>query len=132
MGSNQAESFDRILALESQATKDKVGSYELAEASSSEKMLKLENELREIKEFSEVEHIRHEEQIISLLKMAGLYELDLDPRDQSSSYWVQLNQDAVNEERLKILALKSCLIRFSSQLNSEDNEKLLDVGITLE
>lgn len=98
---------------------------------SNKKLFDLENELREIKEFSKLEHNRHEEQIVSLLKMAGLYDLDLDPTDKSPSYWVQPNHELLEAQRSKILALKSCLVRFTDRLNSADKKRLMTVGIIL-
>jgi hypothetical protein len=108
------------------------------EKKSTQKLLALENELRQSKEFSILEHNRHEEQIMSLLKIAGIFDLDSDPRDESSSYWIQPNHNAVRinvedleEQRSKIVALKSCLMRFSGQLSLEDKLKLLTTGIIL-
>jgi hypothetical protein len=98
---------------------------------STKKLFDLENELREIKEFSELEHNRHEEQIISLLKMAGLYDLDLDPTDKSPSYWIQPNHELIEAQRSKILALKSCLVRFTGRLNLADKKRLMTAGIIL-
>jgi hypothetical protein len=129
---NLSDALDQISLLESQAVKQKQKQEQdvVTDTVSTQKLLTLEKELKETKEFSEIEHVRHEEQIISLLTMAGLNDLNPDPIDEP--YFEKLNQDAVEEQRLKILALKSCLFQFSSQLKKEDIEKLLNVGIILE
>jgi hypothetical protein len=126
---NLSNALDYISVLKSQEVKQEQEQDVVTDTLSAQKLLILENELKENKEFSEIEHTRHEEQIISLLKMTGLYDLNLDPMDES--YFEQLNQDAVEEQRHKILALKSCLFQFSGQLKKVDIEKLLNVGIIL-
>ena len=88
----------------------------------------LEEKVEELELDGVSERTRYENQIILLLKAVGIYDTHLDPRDV---YWVELFRTQLDEERMKIMTLKSCLVQFSEHLSKEDNSSLLDAGIIL-
>ena len=88
----------------------------------------LEDELRETESFGEQERHRHENQIIQLLKIVGIYDSSVDPLDES---WVHLFRIQMDEERIKIMTLKNCLMRFTNKLTTVDNGLLRGAGIIL-
>jgi DNA repair exonuclease SbcCD ATPase subunit len=88
----------------------------------------LEDELREAESFGEQERHRHENQIIQLLKIVGIYDSSVDPLDES---WVHLFRLQMDEERIKIMTLKNCLMRFTNKLTTVDNGLLRGAGIIL-
>ena len=88
----------------------------------------LEDQLREAESFGEQERHRHENQVIQLLKIVGIYDSSVDPLDES---WVHLFRIQMDEERIKIMTLKNCLMRFTSKLTTVDNGLLRGAGIIL-
>ena len=89
----------------------------------------LEGLLKEAETFSSLERQRHENQVIQLLKIVGIYdEASADPLD---SYWIDLFRIQMDEERTKIMTLKNCLMRFTSSLSQTDNGLLRGAGIIL-
>ena len=91
----------------------------------------------EIEDESDLEHYNHEQQTIKLLKAAGIYEksgYDFRDSDNNLTYsdaWGDLFREQTDEERIKVMALKKCLIQFSNQLTEEENCELLDAGVVL-
>ena len=89
----------------------------------------LEGLLKEAESFSSLERQRHENQVIQLLKIVGIYDdASADPLD---SYWIDLFRIQMDEERTKIMTLKNCLMRFTSSLSTADNGLLRGAGIIL-
>ena len=89
----------------------------------------LEGLLKEAESYSSLERQRHENQVIQLLKIVGIYdEASADPLD---SYWIDLFRIQMDEERTKIMTLKNCLMRFTSSLSTADNGLLRGAGIIL-
>ena len=91
----------------------------------------------EIEDESDLDHYNHEQETIKILKAAGIYHKagqNLRDADNNLTYsddWADLFREQADEERIKVMALKKCLIRFSAELSSEDNQDLLDAGIAL-
>ena len=89
----------------------------------------LEGLLKEAESFSSLERQRHENQVVQLLKIVGIYDdASTDPLD---SYWIDLFRIQMDEERTKIMTLKNCLMRFTSSLSTADNGLLRGAGIIL-
>jgi hypothetical protein len=93
--------------------------------------------IMELEDEGDLEQIKHEQQIIKLLKAAGVYDKSgYDPHnpqnnDKQSELWPDLFRQQLDEERFKIMALKTCLMRFTDHLTRDDNHRLLDAGIIL-
>ena len=91
----------------------------------------------EIEDESDLEHYNHEQQTIKLLKAAGIYEksgYDLRDSENNLTYsdtWADLFREQTDDERIKVMVLKKCLIQFCNQLTEEENCDLLDAGIVL-
>ena len=91
----------------------------------------------EIEDESDLDHYNHEQQTIKILKAAGIYHKaghNLRDADNNLTYsddWADLFREQADEERIKVMALKKCLIQFSGELSSEDNQDLLEAGIAL-
>ena len=91
----------------------------------------------EIEDESDLEHYNHEQQTIKLLKAAGIYEksgYDFRDSDNNLTYsdsWADLFREQTDEERIKVMALKKCLIQFANQLTEDENCELLDAGVVL-
>ena len=91
----------------------------------------------EIEDESDLDHYNHEQQTIKILKAAGIYHKagrNLRDADNNLTYsddWADLFREVADEERIKVMALKKCLIQFSAELSSEDNQDLLEAGIAL-
>ena len=88
----------------------------------------LEEKMEELESANSAERSRYENQIILLLKAIGIYDSSLDPRD---TYFVELFRLQLDEERMKIFTLKTCLVKFSENLSAADNTSLLEAGIIL-
>ena len=83
-----------------------------------------------------LEHTKHEFQVTELLKAAGIYNAHSvtaagTGRRGHGDTWFELFQKQMDDERLQIMALKGCLVRFASKLTREESESLLDAGIIL-
>jgi hypothetical protein len=91
----------------------------------------------EIEDESDLDHYNHEQEIIKILKAGGIYHkagANLRDADNNLTYtdeWADLFREQVDEERIKVMALKKCLIKFASELSSQDNQDLLEAGIAL-
>ena len=91
----------------------------------------------EIEDESDLDHYNHEQEIIKILKAGGIYHkagANLRDADNNLTYsddWADLFREQVDEERIKVMALKKCLIKYASELSSEDNQDLLEAGIAL-
>lgn len=129
----QEEEFQRrLLAAENNVTKFKNDVVAM-------EMLKLamENRIELLEDEKEFEFQKHEEQVTGLLKAAGLY--DRSPLDGSNTTgravltdtWVELFRRQLDDERMKINALKDCLMPFTNCLSKEDNSNLHQAGIIL-
>ena len=73
-----------------------------------------------------------------LLKAAGIYNAHsataVGSGKQGGGHgdtWFELFQKQMDDERLQIMALKGCLVRFANKLTREESEALLDAGIIL-
>ena len=97
----------------------------------------MENRIDQLEDEKEEESSKHEEQVTALLKAAGLYDGNYDETDDEgsrsilSNTWVDIFRKQLDEERMKINALKDCLVRLSSHLSSDDNDALRQAGIIL-
>lgn len=89
----------------------------------------LEDHAKEVETFGTLERQRHENQVIQLLKIVGIY--DENSKDPLDGYWVDLFRIQMDEERMKIMTLKNCLMRFSKSLTTVDNGLLRGAGIIL-
>ena len=91
----------------------------------------------EIEDENDLDHFNHEQQTIKLLKAAGIYEksgYDLRDSENNLTYsdqWADLFRQQTDDERIKVMALKKCLIKFADQLDEEEKNDLLDAGIVL-
>ena len=102
-------------------------------------MLKLamENRIENLEDEKEVESQKHEEQVTGLLKAAGLYDRSSfecpSPASKTilSDTWVDLFRRQLDDERMKINALKACLLPYTNCLSREDNDTLHQAGIIL-
>ena len=96
-----------------------------------EKLIQLENEL-------EQQHTKHEVQIVKILKATGLYEksgyeqLKSEPfTDVISDRIVDIFRQFQDDERLKVMALKSVLVQFTHKLTETDLATLLSAGVVM-
>lgn len=88
----------------------------------------------ELEDGQEMVQIQHEEQIINFLKASGIYSksgYDKNNFVNNNDIWIDLFRRQLDDERIKIHTLKSCLMRFSDKLTKADNNMLLDAGIIL-
>ena len=71
----------------------------------------------EIEDENDLDHFNHEQQTIKLLKAAGIYEksgYDLRDSENNLTYsdqWADLFRQQTDDERIKVMALKKCLIK---------------------
>jgi hypothetical protein len=91
----------------------------------------MENRIDQVEDEKMKEIEKHELLVEGLLKAAGLHQKVGNEENDSSNYLIHLFMKQVDEERLKVNALKSCLMQFGSQLSDDDNKVLLDSGIIL-
>lgn len=88
----------------------------------------------ELEDEQELEIMRHEDQIIGLLKASGIYHksgYDRNNRANNHDLWMDLLRVQFDDERIKIRTLKTIMMRFSDRLTKADNNMLLDAGIIL-
>jgi DNA repair exonuclease SbcCD ATPase subunit len=121
---------DKLTQVKSKSRKSALETLAVME----DKMIQLENDLDD-------ERIKHERQIVKILKATGLYEKSAyvtapgPPKPESamdiSDEIVVLFQQQQDDERVKVMALKNCLMQFTHKLNESDLETLLDAGIVL-
>ena len=130
----QEEVFQRrLLAAENNVTKfqNEVIAMEMLK-------LAMENRIDLLEDEKELEFQKHEEQVTGLLKAAGLYdkssfEASTPPTNTTvlTDSWVELFRRQLDDERLKINALKDCLMPYTNCLSREDNDSLHQAGIIL-
>ena len=122
----------RLLAAENNVTKfqNEVIAMEMLK-------LAMENRIENLEDEKEVESQKHEEQVTGLLKAAGLYDRSSfegpSPARKTilSDTWVDLFRRQLDDERMKINALKACLLPYTNCLSREDNDTLHQAGIIL-
>lgn len=122
----------RLLAAENNVTKfqNEVIAMEMLK-------LAMENRIENLEDEKEVESQKHEEQVTGLLKAAGLYDRSSfecpSPASKTilSDTWVDLFRRQLDDERMKINALKACLLPYTNCLSREDNDTLHQAGIIL-
>ena len=130
----QEEQFQRrLLAAENNVTKfqNEVIAMEMLK-------LAMENRIDLLEDEKDVENQKHEEQVTGLLKAAGLYdkssfEASALPTHTSvlTDSWVELFRRQLDDERMKINALKDCLMPYTNCLSREDIDCLHEAGIIL-
>jgi hypothetical protein len=91
----------------------------------------MENRIDQLEDEKTKEVEKHELLVEGLLKAAGLHHKIDNEENDDSNYLVHLFMKQLDEERLKVNALKSCLMQFGSQLSGDDNKILLNSGIIL-
>ena len=87
----------------------------------------------------EAETLRNEERVLTLLRAAGVYELSgYDPSDRGTTdklhdeaFLADLFRLHLDDERNKVMVLKSVLIQFADRLSRDDNQRLLLAGVIL-
>jgi hypothetical protein len=132
----QEEQFQRrLLAAENNVTKfqNEVIAMEMLK-------LAMENRIDLLEDEKDIENQKHEEQVTGLLKAAGLYDktcfettaLGL-PQHSTvlTDSWVELFRRQLDDERMKINALKDCLMPYTNCLSREDVDCLHEAGIIL-
>ena len=93
----------------------------------------------EMEDRLEAETLRHEESVLKLLRAAGVYELSgYDPGDRETTdklhdeaFLAELFRLHLDDERNKVMTLKSVLIQFADRLSRDDNQRLLLAGVIL-
>ncbi len=94
------------------------------------KMVELENELED-------ERDRHDRQLVGVLQAAGLYDpviqeqLKSDPDADIAEDIAALFNRRQDEERVKVMTLKSVLMRFAHKLHVDELADLEDAGVIL-